>query len=572
MEARRDPVSEADPGHGRGVERARVEDGEVGRVAGGVDDEPDEPALVLAGPGPRRDEDELPRDVIGAEVVHVAFARLEVVLVELRRTGELRVAVGRDADRVDVAVALPEAPLIDAGEFLRRGVGHAPLDPTRRRIDDPAFEPARCVEPAPGRGEHCPVGDDVEDHPPVGVVVGVGGVEHEAGLDGAPEDVGALALSGEEAHAGPVVGVPAEREAVPGEQGPERERDGQVQHDHEARGDRAIVDAGAVRDRDRHVAHDLPARCEDDVAHAVPDAAVIRDGVSLGGQRVAVRVPGEGAGQRPVERVVALLLQGARELDGEAAGLHHREDPAADLDDVGVDGVVAAPPRPGRRWPLERRGGRARVDPAVAIPQRPAALERETVHHAVAEEPVVTPRRRADGVGPHLEVEAVEAGRDRAGDGQVLQRQLRAHRFVDADDEGVGRSGQAQPVARRQQADADLGDRAEGRLDSVRHRRRFQDRAAGTNDIGAKPHGPLPPKGAARAPRRTIPESGEAAPPDSAAAGEGERLSRAVWRRSASGTQTGRSGHAETGVGEARLVASRHRRTVRLPRQSSPRR
>ncbi|MFF8801442.1 MULTISPECIES: hypothetical protein [unclassified Methylobacterium] len=71
-------------------------------------------------------------------------------------------------------------------------------------------------------------------------------------------------------------------------------------------------------------------------------------------------------------------------------------------------------------------------------------------------------RRRPDGVCPYLEVEAVEAQRDRSGEGQVLQRQFRVHRFMDADHEGVASSGQAQPVGSSQQADANLGGNAEG--------------------------------------------------------------------------------------------------------------
>ena len=237
----------------------------------------------------------------------------------------------------------------------------------------------------------------------------------------------------------------------------------------EARRDRAIVDAGAVLDRDRHVAHDPAGGRDDDVAHAVPDAAVVGDGMCLAGLRVAVRVPGEGAGERSVERIVALRLQVLGQRDGVAAGLDHGEGAAADLDDVGVDGVVA-PARPRGGGPAERRGRRTRADPAVAVPQGLAALDAETVHHAVAQEPVVAARRRAGGVGAHLEVAAVEPRRDRPGHGQVPQGQLLAHRRVDADHEGVLRPRKAQPVAGRHQRDKALGGGTQAGLDQVRHR------------------------------------------------------------------------------------------------------
>src|SRR3954447_14247990 len=102
--------------------------------------------------------------------------------------------------------------------------------------------------------------------------------------------------------------VPAKREAMTGEHGPHREGDGKIQHDREPCRDRAIVDAGTMFDRDRYVADHPASRRDDDVADGVPDPAVIGDRVGLAGERIAVRVPSEGSGERPIEGIVALLL------------------------------------------------------------------------------------------------------------------------------------------------------------------------------------------------------------------------------------------------------------------------
>ncbi len=246
------------------------------------------------------------------------------------------------------------------------------------------------------------------------------------------------------------------------EHGPHREGDRQVEHDGEARGERAIMDAGAVLNRDRHVADHLARRRNDDVADAIPDAAVVRDRVMLARERIAVRVPGERAAEGPVERVVALLLQGVRQFDGEAARFHHGEGAAANVHHVGVHGIVAPPPRPRRRRSAERRGSQARPDPAVAIPRRRAVPQGDAVHHAVAQEPVMAHCPGDHGVRPHLQVTPVKPRRNAPGHGEVLQCHFRRHRRVDADDERVVGFGQPPPVEGCDQLDTRLGRRAQG--------------------------------------------------------------------------------------------------------------
>ena len=262
--------------------------------------------------------------------------------------------------------------------------------------------------------------------------------------------------------------VPAEREPGPAEHGAHRKGDRQVQHDREPRGDGAVVDARAVPHGDRHVADHLAVRRDDHVADRVRHAAVVGDRVLLAGERVTVRMPGERPAERAVERVVALLLQVGGEFHREAARLDQGEGPTADLDHVGVDGVVASPTWAGRRVPAERRRRQARPDPAVAVPQGAAVLERDAVDHAVAEEPVVA-GVGLDRVGAHLEVAPAQPRRDRPGDGQVVERQLRGHRLVDADD--VGHLGRRQTLAvpGGDPFDRALGDGADGRCNGFRH-------------------------------------------------------------------------------------------------------
>ncbi len=111
-----------------------VEDHEVGGLLCRIDDEVEEPSLVLVGIGRLRDEHELAGQMRITEVVHAAGARFEVMLVQLRGARQLRVAVGRDGHRVDVAMALAKAPLVDPGELLRGRIHHLAADAACHRI------------------------------------------------------------------------------------------------------------------------------------------------------------------------------------------------------------------------------------------------------------------------------------------------------------------------------------------------------------------------------------------------------------------------------------------------------
>ncbi len=79
----------ADAGDRRPGEVPRVDNRKVGRLLRQVDDEADQPALVLRRIRPGGDEDELAGITAGAEVVRLARARLQIVLVEPRRADDV---------------------------------------------------------------------------------------------------------------------------------------------------------------------------------------------------------------------------------------------------------------------------------------------------------------------------------------------------------------------------------------------------------------------------------------------------------------------------------------------------
>ena len=163
--------------------------------------------------------------------------------------GELRVAVRRHGDGVGITIEAAEAALVDARKLLWRVVDHAPVDPAPRRIHRPALKPALRVKLARVGGEHRGVGDDVEDYPTVPAIERVGDVEGKAWFDVAPDRPVLIGVSRQQAHAGAVSRVPAEREPMATEHGAHREGDGQVENDREPCGQRAVVDAGTVLHR-----------------------------------------------------------------------------------------------------------------------------------------------------------------------------------------------------------------------------------------------------------------------------------------------------------------------------------
>ena len=101
------------------------------------------------------------------------------------------------------------------------------------------------------------------------------------------------------------------------------------------------------------------------------------------------------------------------------------------LEDTGVDRVEDVA-RAGRRGHVPRLGDLGRADPAVAVPLGPATPQAYAVEHAVAGEEVIVARIGRHRIGADADVASVELGRQRTLDRQVVQRQLLAHRPVDA--------------------------------------------------------------------------------------------------------------------------------------------
>ena len=233
--------------------------------------------------------------------------------------------------------------------------------------------PSRCqrssvgltlVRPEELRPEHGGVAHDVE-HDPVaaGLVVGVHRVEDVAGLDVVPDDVGGVAVAGQQADPGVVALLPVVREAGAGARGLQVEGHRQVEQDDPALGDGAVVHA------DRP-AHGDPARRahagvgpDDADVDVVAPAPEVGHGVEVAGARVALGVRGVPTGQRAAEVARPDRLELVGQLVGQRTGLDDGERAARMADDVGVR----------RRSPCRRAPARAAASPRGLRPRRRSA-------------------------------------------------------------------------------------------------------------------------------------------------------------------------------------------------------
>ena len=197
-------------------------------------------------------------------------------------------------------------------------------------------------------------------------------------------------------------------------------------------------------DRDRLFADDEPVGRHDDVADRVGIGRLIRDRVMFAGHGIAMRMRGERSQQRVVERIVGLLLHIVGQFDRIAARLHQGPGTSGDPHDVGIDGVEPAMAWAGGGGHVTQRSHRLRSDEAVAIPLRPAILQRDAVDHPVAHEPMIGGGIGGDRVRPDPEITAVEHRRDRSRHRQFVKRQFLGHRLVQAGEEGMrfGRFGE----------------------------------------------------------------------------------------------------------------------------------
>ena len=293
-------------------------------------------------------------------------------------------------------VGQPNAALVDPGNSC-------PRSSSRSSLTAPPW-PSRCQRssvgtPRSGRGlraEHGGVAHHV-DHDAIAVrlVEGVHRVEHVARLDVVPDDLGRLAVAGQQADAGLVALLPAVRERRTRRGGVQAERHGEIEQDDGALRDGAVVHAH------RSAHGDAPAG---------PHLAVARRGSSP-----RRRCPTRRSTRR----------RRAHPSAGRAWGAPCSRPAACRRSRTGRSSRARCSARrgvpPPRRWrtygrhdrshscwarsPCRRARPRAgllaerarhlrRAHPAVAVPLGPAVPQPDPVHHPVAGEPVVARRAR----------------------------------------------------------------------------------------------------------------------------------------------------------------------------------
>jgi len=378
--------------------------------------------------------------------VRLHGGRLEIVLehgVGERLVGE--VPAGLDGSPVGlpdyraVTVAMPPAghPVVHPGELLMAIVDPGLYHLACGRIDRPPVERHRS---APGEDGHVvgPLVADEVHHHAVAVVIGIERVEDPAGVDFDPlNPAGAAVVAAEQADTGLVCRVPGVRHLPSGRHQVQAEGDRQVEQDHVLLGEREIVHHRPVSDRDVGRPAHPPAAVDDDVLDMVP-GPVVGDGVQLTGSVIGLGVGGEAAGQGAAEIARAERLQLTGKLVRERPGLYGGQGSPGMADDVRVGREVhALMDRASGPCLAHRFGQPLGADPAVPVPLGPAVAQPDAVHHAGAEEPVVSGVIQAEGIGAVAQVASVE-----------LDRQPSRHRQVEGGDLlGHGREGAVEEAA-----------------------------------------------------------------------------------------------------------------------------
>jgi hypothetical protein len=439
MKPWRHAVGDVDYSLGRAFEICRVQDDEISRLAFHIDDIAHHPAIVFSGAASLGHEDELSGDVVGSEIMDLAGARFEIMLVELALVGRGCIEAVGERHGVGVAIGFAHQRFIGAGELLAVGVDHGAHCAARGRVNRPAFEGrAGRVRADLAFGKHAIVRADVHDDLAVLGLERVAGVEDVAGRDIAPDDISVGAFLGEEANTRFVIWVPRIREGVPREQRLHREGDGKIEDDDVVFGDHAIMDGRAILHADRLFAADLAVGIHHHVADRRLVSAFIADCVHLSAIGIEMGVGGEASFQRAAEGIMRDGFKLFIDPDGEAAGFDHGPGLVGDAEDVGVDGVLHRA-RAGRFGEAERGRDLAALDPAVAIPKRLAALELDAVDHAVPCEPVIGGVVGGRGwVGADADIATIEFCRDAARDGEAIEREFGGHGRVDAGEIGIG--------------------------------------------------------------------------------------------------------------------------------------
>ena len=159
-------------------------------------------------------------------------------------------------------------------------------------------------------------------------------------------------------------------------------------------------------------------------------ACVVTDRVILARGRIAVRMGRERSRQPAAEIAVGHRFQIAGKLRRVRPRFHQRQNARSESDYVGVDVVAHAPARSRRGSQASGIFQRARPNVAIAVPLGPAARQAHAVHHPIAHKPVVAARVGKLGIRADANIAAIQFGRDRAGNGQIVQSQLGIHRCM----------------------------------------------------------------------------------------------------------------------------------------------
>ena len=209
---------------------------------------------------------------------------------------------------------------------------------------------------------------------------------------------------------------------------------GKVEDQNVALGHGEIMHHGPVRDGDCDRALHLPVGPDHDVPNLGLHAQVVGHRMPLAGQRIEVRVGGEGAVEGAGEVLIADRLKLMGQRHGGRTGLHEGQRPSAEALDVGVHDIHIRAGLSGGVGGAEPVADKAAADEAIAVPLSLAGAQVDAVHHALSEEPVVVRRiRDFDGVRSISNEPPNETGGDLACHRQVERRHLFKNRTIGSD-------------------------------------------------------------------------------------------------------------------------------------------
>lgn len=128
MDARWTPVRNENGRDRTSFDVCGVQDFQRSAAIGGVDDEPDEPAVILSRSLSARHEDELACNASRSEVVDVPGPALQIVFQQRRLAHQCLGELFRKAERIGKAIRQPGATTVYGRELLRGVVDRAVLD------------------------------------------------------------------------------------------------------------------------------------------------------------------------------------------------------------------------------------------------------------------------------------------------------------------------------------------------------------------------------------------------------------------------------------------------------------